>query len=428
MPLTSIYTALTGINNASTAMNVIGDNLANMNTTAFKSGSANFSELLAGLSGTSSTGDPISMGLGSTLSGVDNNWSQGTINSTGNSMDAAINGNGFFVVSTNGGMGFTRAGQFSFDQDGNLLSSDGFQLLGYPAVNGTIDTSGALQPINIKEGQIVPGTATTSLTVSANLDAQGSTFSSSVQVYDSLGKAHTVDLTFTKIGQDPATSNNEWSWSATIPATDTGGASTDPAVLVGSSLTSGELEFDGNGKLVVADPTAANPTLELPNGTTFADGANDMNVTFNLWDSQGNTFITNYASDSTVSSSSQNGFASSALTNISINSDGVIMGSTASGQSIPMAQLALADFPNVGGLEKYQGSTFVAFSSSGDPSIGIAGTGGRGTITGSSLEQSNVDMAQEFVDLIVAQRAYQANSRVISTWDQLVQDSLNLIR
>ena len=231
MPLTSIYTALTGINNASTAMNVIGDNLANMNTTAFKSGNANFSELLAGLSGTSSTGDPISMGLGSTLSGVDNNWSQGTINSTGNSMDAAINGNGFFVVSTNGGMGFTRAGQFSFDQDGNLLSSDGFQLLGYPSVNGAINTSGALQPINIKEGQIVPGTATTSLTVSANLDAQakdGSTFSSSVQAFDSLGSPHTVDLTFAKTGA------GAWSWSATIPATDTGGASTDPAVQVGS--------------------------------------------------------------------------------------------------------------------------------------------------------------------------------------------------
>ena len=153
-----------------------------------------------------------------------------------------------------------------------------------------------------------------------------------------------------------------------------------------------------------------------------------MSVSFNLWDSQGNTFITNYASDSSVSSSSQNGFASSALNAISINSDGVIMGSTASGQSIPMAQLALADFPNVGGLEKYQGSTFVAFSSSGDPSIGIAGTGGRGTITGSSLEQSNVDMAGQFVKLIVAQRSYEANSRVITTWDQLVQDSLNLIR
>jgi len=418
MPLTSIYTALTGINNASTAMNVIGDNLANMNTTAFKSGNANFSELLAGLSGTSSTGDPISMGLGSTLSGVDNNWSQGTINSTGNSMDAAINGNGFFVVSTNGGMGFTRAGQFSFDQDGNLLSSDGFQLLGYPSVNGAINTSGALQPINIKEGQIVPGTATTSLTVSANLDAQakdGSTFSSSVQAFDSLGSPHTVDLSFAKTGA------GQWSLSATVPATDTGGASTDPAVQVGS----GTLAFDGNGKLVVADPTAANPTLDL---SGLADGANDMSVSFNLWDSQGNTFITNYASDSSVSSSSQNGFASSALNAISINSDGVIMGSTASGQSIPMAQLALADFPNVGGLEKYQGSTFVAFSSSGDPSIGIAGTGGRGTITGSSLEQSNVDMAGQFVKLIVAQRSYEANSRVITTWDQLVQDSLNLIR
>jgi flagellar hook protein FlgE len=418
MSTTSIYTALTGINNASLALNVVGDNLSNMNTTAFKTSTASFSELLAGFSGTSAAGNPISLGLGSTLNGIDSNWTQGTIDNTGISTDAAINGNGFFVVSTNGGMGYTRAGQFSFDQDGNLLSSDGFQVLGYPAVDGTIDTSAALQPINIKEGQIVPGTATTSLTVSANLDAQAAddtTFSSSVQVYDSLGSPHTVNLTFAKTGA------GAWSWSATMSATDTGGASTDPAVQVGS----GTLQFDGTGKLVVADPTAANPTLDL---SGLADGANDMSVTFNLWDSSGNTYITNYASDSSVSSSSQNGYAASALNAISINSDGIIMGSTASGQSIQLAQLALADFPNVNGLQKYQGSTFAAFSTSGDPSIGVAGTGGRGTIAGSSVEQSNVDMAKEFVNLIVAQQAYESNSRVITMTEQIVQDSLNMVR
>ncbi len=418
MSLTSFDTALTGINNNSMAINIIGDNLANMNTTAFKSSSASFSELLAGLSGTSSTGDPITMGLGSTLSGVNRSDTQGTINYTGSSTDAAINGNGFFVVATNGGLGYTRAGQFQFDSAGCLISSDGFKVQGYPGVNGKIDTSAPLADIDIKTGQSVLGSATSNLTVSANLDSQaadGSTYASSVQVYDSLGTPHTVDLTFAKTGA------GAWSWSATISATDTGGASTDPPVQVGS----GTLNFDGNGKLVVADPTAANPTLDF---TGLANGANDMSVSFNLWDSQGNTYITDYATTSGVSSSTQDGFGASILTGININSDGVIMGLTESGKSVPIAQLAIADFPNVGGLQKYEGSTFVAFSSAGDPSIGLAGTGGRGSVVGSSLEQSNVDMATEFVNLIQAQRAYQANSRVITTTDQLYQDSLNLIR
>ncbi len=410
MPLTSFYTALTGINNNSQAINVIGDNLANMNTVAFKASSASFSELLAGMSGTGATGNPISFGLGATLNGISRNTTQGTINYTGNSTDAAINGNGFFIVSINGGMGYTRAGNFEFDRDGNLITSDGFQLMGYMGVDGEIDTSGGIVPIEIRMGELVPANATTTMSLTTNLDAQaeiGDTYSSPIQIYDALGAPHNVTVTYAKTGA------GAWSWQATIPAADTTGSTT---------IGTGTLTFSDTGILTAP---LTNPTLTLGG---LVNGAADMTVEFSLFNSAGSPVITNYASASATSQTTQDGFAASALMKISIDSSGVIIGLTENGQSVPLAQLALANFPNVEGLAKYQGSTFAAFTSAGEPSIGVAGTGGRGSITGSSLEQSNVDMAQEFINLIVAQRAYQANSRVISTTDELYQESLNLKR
>lgn len=415
MPLTSFYTALTGINNNSIAINVIGDNLANMNTTAFKSGKATFSELLAGLSGTSTTGNPVSTGLGSTLNGVIRTNTQGTVTSTGVSTDAAINGNGFFIVSLEGGLGFTRSGSFQLDKEGNFLSADGFQLLGYAAVAGEIDTSAAITPIQIRKGQTVPGSATTEMSILANLDAKADdndTFSSAVAVYDTLGVSHAVTLTFTK------TAAGAWSWSATVPAEDTGGTAGDPPTEVGS----GNIAFDPYGKLVAS---TTNPTIDI---TGLASGAADMSITLGLTDASGNGMITGLSSASAVSSTNQNGYAGSSLKDISISSLGVIIGATESGISINLAQLALANFPNIDGLAKSVGSTFVAFTTSGEPSIGTAGTGGRGLLVGGALEKSNVDMAKEFIDLITAQRAYQANSKMISTTDQLYQDAVNLVR
>lgn len=415
MQLTAFYTALTGLNNNSMAINTIGDNLANMNTTAFKSSKATFAELLAGVSGTSSTGNPISYGLGSTLSGISRNCAQGTINYTGTSTDAAINGNGYFVVSTGGGMGFTRSGQFEFDGNGNLISSDGFKVMGYMAANGEIDNTGAVTAIEINKGQLIPASPTSTLNMAANLDAQaanGDIYSSAVQVYDRLGQAHTITVAFTKTG------TSAWTWSASIPAEDAGGAVGDPAIVVGTE----NLQFDEAG--VLASP-AANPMIII---SGLSNGAEDMTIEFNLRNAAGTPIITSYANDSAVSSTTQDGYEASALKSISIDNRGVIVGLAENGKSIPLAQMALADFPNEEGLQKYKGSTFVTFTSTGEPSIGVAGTGGRGSITGASLEQSNVDMAQEFIDLIVAQRAYQANSRVITTTDELYQDSLNLKR
>jgi len=409
MPLTSFYTALTGLNNNSLAINIIGDNLANMNTTAFKSGEANFSELLAGLSGTSENGNPIVFGLGSASNGIKYSNTQGTLSYTGRSTDAAINGNGFFVVSTEGGMGFARAGKFEIDKNGGIVSSDGFELLGYMASQGQIDSSGGLVPIKISKGQIVPATATTQVGIPGNLDAGSTSAATSVQIYDSLGTAHTITVKFTG-------SATSWDWSATILAVDTGGAIDDDPVEIGS----GSLVFDGDGKLT--SPTD-NPTLNI---SGLASGASDMTITLGIIDANGNPALTCYSSGSSVFTPTQNGLAASSIKDISIDSSGIINGVTESGTAIPLAQLAMANFPNIEGLQKYKGSTFIAFPSSGNPSIGAAGTGGRGAVVGGSLEQSNVDMAQEFVKLIVAQRAYQANSKIITATDELYQDSLNM--
>jgi flagellar hook protein FlgE len=422
MPLTSFNAALTGLNSSSTAINVIGNNLANMNTTAFKKSNAAFSELLAGLSSTSETGNPTSTGLGSEVSGVNISFAQGTINSTAKSTDAAISGNGFFVVSTGDGLGYTRSGSFELDKEGYLVSSDGLKVMGYPAVDGKIDNSADVSDIQIRLGQSIPGTATKNINITANLDAQaneGTTFSTSVQVFDSLGAAHEVKLTFAK-----RAGAGDWSWSATMSAVDTGGNIGDPPTAL-TITGAGDLQFDSNGKLTVTDPTAANPTMTLAGLT---NGAADLEITLNLWDSLGKSTFSGYASASAVSSTSQDGIGSSILSDISINSDGVILGQTASGQSIKLAQLVIATFQNTAGLQKSLGSTFTAFSSAGEPSIGIAGVGGRGSVVGSALEQSNVDMAEEFVNLIQAQRAYQASSKVITTSDELVQDAINLKR
>jgi flagellar hook protein FlgE len=292
-------------------------------------------------------------------------------------------------------------------------------VMGYMGADGIVNTSGKLVPVVIHKGQIIPAGATTTMSVGANIDSQtptGDTFSAPVQIYDSMGKAHTLTMTYTKTGA------GAWNWDATIPAEDVGGLAGDPPTNVGT----GTMTFDGQGVLVhPAPPGVDNPPINI---TNFSNGAADQTITMNLWDKDNKALLTSYARDSAISINNQDGFGASALSEISIDATGLIIGKTESGKTIDLAQLVVSVFPNVEGLQKFKGSTFLAFTSSGSPSIGIAGTGGRGTIVGSSLEQSNVDMAVEFVNLIKAQRAYQASSKIISTTDELYQDSLNLKR
>jgi flagellar hook protein FlgE len=413
--LTSFNTALLGLNNNSLTINVIGNNLANLNTTSFKAGRTTFAELLGGVVSISTTGNPIQQGNGSYCPQILQVNTQGTMNYTGRATDVAISGNGFFVVETSGGKAFSRAGNFGIDSSGNLVNIDGFKILGYPAVNGAIQKSGELGYISVSKGLSLAPKATTTLGMTVNLDAAaaiGSTFATSAEVIDSLGSSHTVTVTYTK------GSNTSWGWSATIPAVDAGGAATAPPVSIGT----GSLTFDNSGHLTAP---LTNPALTL---TGLTNGAANMNVKFEMLDSTGKSRITGFGSDSAVSTTNQDGYTSSVLKDITIGADGIVNGIFDNGQVLPLSQLALASFPNQDGLLKVKGATFLGSLISGEPSIGTAGTGGRGSVQGGSLEQSNVDIAQEFTELIVAQRGYQANSRMITTTDELYQDAINLKR
>jgi len=412
--LTSFYTALSGISANSQAIDVIGDNLANINTTAFKGSRTNFAELLGSLS-YASDGNPIQSGLGAISAGVTPLFSQGSIQTTGNSTDVALSGNGFFIVSTGTGYAYTRAGNFSFNGTGELVNNDGYTVVGYMASGGVVDSNTPLAPITIQGSRTLPPKATGNLSITANLDSEAapnSNFSTTIQTYDSLGKAHTISFDFTKTGA------TDWTWNATVPATDTGGVSTDPAVSIGS----GTFTFNSQG--VLTNPTV-NPSLTLGG---LSDGAADMKMLFQVYDTNSNPRITGNSGASAISSVAQDGYASSTLSDIAIDGDGVIRGIFDNGQTNPLAQLAIANFNNPDGLLKFTGSTFVEGSSSGEPSVGVARTGGRGTVNGSSLELSNVDIAEQFTGLIISERGYQANSRVITTTDQLYQEAINLIR
>jgi flagellar hook protein FlgE len=415
MPLTSFYSALTGLNNNSITINVIGSNLANINSTAYKASRTSFAELVGGSTETGANRNPIQFGLGSSVAGVSPIFSQGAIQLTGRTSDVAISGNGFFVVQTGNGVGYTRNGTFSFANDGSLINVEGYKVLGYPAINGVVNSNTTVSPIVIAKGSSQPPSATTSLSLAANLDSRAGvadTFTSAVQVYDSLGDSHTVTFTFTKTGV------GAWNWAATVPAVEAGGAATDAPEVLGS----GALTFDDTG--VLTAPTT-NPALTL---SGLSNGAADLDIDFQLYDNNNQPRLTGFGATSAVSTSIQNGYPASLLRELTFNSDGTISGVYESGQVRPLAQLALASFPNSEGMVKFKGSTYAQGGASGEPSIGTPNTGGRGTLTGSALELSNVDIATEFTTLITAQRGYQANSRVITVTDELYQDAINLKR
>ena len=427
MALTSFFSALTGLNSNSHTINVIGDNLANMNTIGFKAGKATFAEIIGGMSGFSATGNPIVFGQGSNLNGVVHKQMQGTAEYTGNGTDAMINGNGYFVVATgDGGIGYTRAGRFQFDGTGNLVSSDGYQLMGYMASDGKINQAAGIVPIDIRMGQFIPATATSEMLAAVNLDSQTpqstamspSIFTTPIQVFDSLGASHTIQLSFEKT--NPAGGVPQWTMTAGI--LEDNGTLTPVNI---SGAASQVLNFTATG---ILDPAVLDTfTVDIP-AAAFGTGMSAQPITLHMRDSEGRSLLTSAASTSGTSYTSQNGYASSTLKSVAFTEKGVVVGIAANGNSIELAQLAIATFPNNEGLQKYNGSTLIASGNAGEPSIGTAGSGGRGLVQGGSLEMSNVDMAEEFINLIIAQRAFQANARVITTSDELYMEAINLKR
>jgi flagellar hook protein FlgE len=280
-------------------------------------------------------------------------------------------------------------------------------------VNGVVSTSSALAPISVTQSGIMPASATTSFQMNTNLDANsavGDSFSTPITVYDSLGESHVLSVTYTNAAP------NSWSYSITLPAADTGGTG------AATQIASGTLAFNSSG--VLTSPTGAVSGISI---SGLADQAAPMTLNWSLADSTGNPLITQQSSSSATTTPTQNGYAAGTLSSYSVLPDGTVQGQYSNSQTLALGQVAIASFANNQGLIQTGGNDYQASFASGQPVIGQANVGGNGLITGSSVEESNVDLATEFSNMIVAQQGYEANAKVLTTLDQVSQAILQVI-
>jgi len=410
--MASFSIPLSGLAASTQALDIISNNLANMNTVGYKDQTASFQDLFYQNFGSDGAGDPIQVGAGTAVGSVATNFTNGDLQNTGLSSNAAITGNGFFVTEqADGTVEYTRAGDFTVNSAGQLVTPDGQTVMGFPAVNGVINQSAALSPVQVGPGESSPPSATTTMQQQTNLNAAapvGTTYSTSMAVFDSLGESHVLTFNYTMTAPDT------WTYQVTLPAADTGGAGA-PTV-----LATGTLNFNSSGNLT--SPTGSVPV----NINGLADGAANLTVGWSLTDASGNSLITQVASSSTTTTTNQNGYIAGTLQGYSILPDGTIQGQFSNGQTQAIGQLALASFNNNQGLQLTGGDSYQSTLASGAAVIGTAGNGGRGTITGGAVELSNVDISTEFTNLIVVQRAFEADSRVVTTFDSVGSTTTNL--
>jgi flagellar hook protein FlgE len=426
--LNGMYTGVSGIIAEGEALSVVGDNIANTNTVGFKQQRANFEDML-GHSITAGAGLP---GSGVHMAGVQQLFTQGSLSNTGVATDVALSGEGFFVVNgTVDGVSstfYTRAGQLKVDANGFLTDPSGLNVQGYPASpDGTM--SPALTSLQVPTSAISPK-PTNSMTVTANLDANAtiptaawdattptttSNFSTSVTAYDSLGNAHPLDVYFVK------TAANSWDYHVVAPGGDTGGTP-------GTNLEvgTGTLSFTTDGAL-----DSLNTTTPIAIDFNGATAGQAIAVNFGNGIAGGGSGldgITQFSGGSSVSSQSQDGYASGDLAGITIDGQGVVRGAYSNGQKLAIGQLTIAKFRSNEGLGRAGHNLWIATRDSGAAALGTAGSGGRGAVSSGALEQSNVDLAHQFVDLIAHQRAFQADSKTITTADEMLQELVNLKR
>jgi flagellar hook protein FlgE len=494
---------LSGLTAESTALSAIANNLSNQNTTGYKDTSVLFSDLFYQNLGTTGSGDPIQVGAGTEVSSMPSLFTQGSVSATGVPTDVAIQGAGFFAVQNSSGViDYTRAGDFSVDANNFLVTSEGQQVLGYPAVNGVVNTGGGIVPLQLGAGTISPPTATGNVDLTLNLNAASAPtdppFSTPIQIYDSLGAAHTLTATFTN------TAPNTWNYSLSIPSTDlnsgtgvlssgtltfngngvligTGGGVGTPAyggtnvgngtisalgasastvaqtvtmtatsatqfsvvgsvsgamgtATVGTPFVSGPLSFTiaagstafatGDTITVPTTPLSLNNITAIPI-TGFADGATNQTFNFNVLNGTTPT-ISQVAAPDSATAANQDGSSSGSLVNFAIGSDGTITGSFSNGETQALGQMALANFANNNGLQLNGNTDFTPTLASGAAVVGVPGSGELGTLSGGSLELSNVDIATEFANLIVAQRGFEADAKAVTTFDQITQDTIAL--
>jgi flagellar hook protein FlgE len=410
----SFFIPLSGLEANSDALSVTANNLANLNTIGYKTQRPLFEDLFYQQIGTSGDGNPEQIGVGTNVQAIDSEFTQGSIQSSGVPTDVAIQGNGFFVANKNGETIYTRAGNFSIASNGDLLTKDGAQVFGYPAVNGVVNANATLGPLMIATGQTNPPKSTANVQLALNLDsgtAVGGTFSTSVAVFDSLGGSHVLTYNFTK------TAANNWSYNITIPAADVGAAG-NPVV-----VNNGTLTFNGAGVLTAPAANVGGITV-----AGLADGANPLTFAWNLFTAAGGGNLTQDAAPSATATTIQDGYSSGTLVNYIIGSDGTIQGTFSNGQTGALGRIAVASFENEQGLVRNGSNEYLASLASGQANVGTPGTGGRGTLSGGSLEQSNVDIATQFAQLILEERAYQASSKAVTTFDQVTQTAIGLIQ
>jgi flagellar hook protein FlgE len=413
----SLFAGISGLNANAKAMTVIGDNIANVNTTAFKANRSSFANMLSQSLTGAGNGD---IGRGVEFWGTSATWSQGNVESTASPTDLAVNGKGFFILQDGSGLNFySRAGEFSFDRNGDLVNPDGLFVQGFEvtavATDGTL-ALGNISSINIPGESTAMPNPTTEFTMDVNLDAravQNDTYSTSLSVYDSLGNAIPLTITFTK-----QAALNAWSAGVTVPPT--------VAIPADVVMTNPSLTFTTSGRLQAG---GTDPGITISNLLT---GAENLTLNWDIFDisvpTASNGDITQYASDSTTTFQTQNGYSSGVLRGVDVDEEGVVTGVYSNGQLAPLFQVALADFPNYSGLQKLGRNLYQGSRDSGQALPGTPQGGSLGAINPQTIEMSNVDLAQEFVKMITTQRAFQANARVITTSDEILSELINLKR
>jgi len=412
----SFSTPLSGLTAAQQQLQAVSNNLANIDTDGYKDGTLTFSDMFSQAGNSNGSGDPVQVGSGVTVASMDTNFTDGTVSSTGTASNMALSGNGFFVTkSSTGVQEYTRAGDFTTNKMGQLVTPNGELVQGYPATNGVVNSSAALQALTV--GNLTtPAVASTTVGVTANITSStavnDTATSSTPSIYDSLGTPHTLTVSYTK------TAANTWTYAVTVPSADiTGGTGTD------TTVSTGTLNFDTSGALLA---TSTIPPISI---SGLADGAANITLT-GLFGTATAPSITQNASTSTTTSTSTDGLPSGTLssTDFTVDSDGTIEGKFSNGKTLALGQVAVASFANNQGLTSVGNNSYEPTNASGSAVIGVAGSGGRGTITGGSVEASNVDIATEFAKLIVAQQAYSANAKSVTTFSTISQATLQMIQ
>jgi flagellar hook protein FlgE len=406
--LRSMYSGISGMKNFQTKLDVIGNNIANVNTYGYKKGRVTFQDLMnQTVSGASRATEnrggqnAMQVGLGSTLSSIDSIQTQGSLQTTGRSLDVAVSGDGFFMVRQGNNELYTRAGNFYLDSNGSLVTGGGALVQGFPVdADGVVNRSGATD-IKIDTDTTMAPQATTAVSYNGNLKATagaGTVVEIETKLKDSLGNDISLQITLTK-----STGNNEWEADIT--------SLTDGITVAGGQELT--FNFDAEGNMATNMPHE----LSLTNG----NGANDLEINMDF------SNITQFNSSSSANVDTVNGNSEGYLESFNIGSSGEVNGVFSNGEVRVLSQLALATFSNPGGLAKAGSNLFQASNNSGLANLGVAGEG-RGSLQSGSLEMSNVDLSEEFTEMITAQRGFQANTRIITTSDEILQELINLKR